>query len=221
MGAAAYRRTRSSAWAWRPSKSERARFETSSKLMRSATRWLLASLALAVAGTSPAEDGVFASILRDATLRHGPRPTKQLFDDTDSHLAQVGRTFFHSRRNARGVVRRTSRGERRETRGRASPCNGPRGRAHVRSAPSEATGIKRTRRLRSSTGKEARKALRSSGESQKTPSSASQDFLLCGEICGTSLLDIVFIYIFMDAADGGRHGGSPGRPATTSHVGRG
>ena len=64
--------------------------------MRSATRWLLASLALAVAGTALADDGAFASILRDAALRHGLRPAKQLFDDTDAHLARVGRTFFHS-----------------------------------------------------------------------------------------------------------------------------
>lgn len=64
--------------------------------MRSATRWLLASLVLAVAGTALADDGAYASILRDAALRHGLRPAQQLFDDTDANLAQVGRTFFHS-----------------------------------------------------------------------------------------------------------------------------
>ena len=58
--------------------------------MRSATRWLLASLVLVVAATALAEEGAFASILRDAALRHGLRPAKQLFDDTDTHLAEVG-----------------------------------------------------------------------------------------------------------------------------------
>ncbi len=66
--------------------------------MRSATRWLLASLAVVVVGPALAEEGAFASILRDAALRHGILPAKQLFDDADSHLAQVGRTFFHSQK---------------------------------------------------------------------------------------------------------------------------
>lgn len=64
--------------------------------MRSVTRWLLASLAVAVMGTAPASDDALTSILRDAALRHGLRPAKQLFDDTDSHLATVGGTFFRS-----------------------------------------------------------------------------------------------------------------------------
>ena len=43
--------------------------------------------------------------------------------------------------------------------------------------------------------KEARKALRWSGKSQKTPSSVIQDFHLCGTICGTSFLIYCFYCI--------------------------
>lgn len=64
--------------------------------MRSATRWLVASLATALIGTALADDGALTSILRDAALRHGLRPAHQLFDDTDTHLASVGGAFFHS-----------------------------------------------------------------------------------------------------------------------------
>ena len=60
----------------------------------------------------------------------------------------------------------------------------------------EAAGIMRTRRHRSSAGKEARKGLRSSGRSQNAPSGAIQDFFLCGTICGTSFL-IYCLYWFI------------------------
>ena len=64
--------------------------------MRSATSWLAGCLSLAVVGVADAGEGALTSILRDAALRHGLRPTQQLFNDTDSHLAEVGRAYFHS-----------------------------------------------------------------------------------------------------------------------------
>ena len=64
--------------------------------MRSATRSLAGCLSLAVVGVADAGEGALTSILRDAALRHGLRPTQQLFNDTDSHLAEVGRAYFHS-----------------------------------------------------------------------------------------------------------------------------
>ena len=57
--------------------------------------------------------------------------------------------------------------------------------------PSEAAGIRRTRRQRSSAGKETRKAVRSSGRSQNAPSGAIRDF----HSCGTSLITCRFYLI--------------------------
>ena len=51
---------------------------------------------MAFVGAALANEGALTSILRDAALRHGLRPATQLFDDTDSHLATIGRTFFRS-----------------------------------------------------------------------------------------------------------------------------
>jgi len=64
--------------------------------MKSGIRWLYAVLVLAAGNPVQANSAPLQAILRDAALKNGLRPAKQLFDETDSHLAQVGRAFFES-----------------------------------------------------------------------------------------------------------------------------
>ena len=70
---------------------------SSSRSMKFATRFLLAALVLAVGDLAHAQGDSVAEILRNTALSNGLRPTKQLFNDTDSHLATVGKTFFESK----------------------------------------------------------------------------------------------------------------------------
>lgn len=62
-------------------------------VIRSFTAALVALLALPAQGSS----APFEEILRTAAIENGLRPTAQLFDDRDSHLADVGKAFFESK----------------------------------------------------------------------------------------------------------------------------
>ena len=64
--------------------------------MKFAIRYLLAALILAAGSVVHAQGDSIIEILRNTALSNGLRPTKELFDDTDSHLATVGKTFFES-----------------------------------------------------------------------------------------------------------------------------
>ena len=64
--------------------------------MKFATRCLFAILSLSICSPVHAQSESLVAILRDAALKNGLRPARQLFDDTDSHLASVGETFFES-----------------------------------------------------------------------------------------------------------------------------
>lgn len=65
--------------------------------MKFGTRPLLVAIALTIGTTANAADKPFAEILRSAALAHGLLPAKQLFVDTDQHLAAVGRALFESK----------------------------------------------------------------------------------------------------------------------------
>ncbi len=65
--------------------------------MKSATRLLLAAIALTIGTAASAADKSFSEILRNAALANGLLPPKQLFVDTDQHLAAIGRAFFESK----------------------------------------------------------------------------------------------------------------------------
>lgn len=65
--------------------------------MKSAIRLLLAAIALTIGTAASAADKSFSEILRNAALANGLLPPKQLFVDTDRHLAAVGRAFFESK----------------------------------------------------------------------------------------------------------------------------
>ena len=65
--------------------------------MKSAIRPLLAAIALSIGTAANAADKPFSEILRNAALANGLLPAKQLFVDTDQHLAAVGRAFFKSK----------------------------------------------------------------------------------------------------------------------------
>ena len=65
--------------------------------MRFAIRLLLLAIALTMGTTVNAADESFSEILRTAALANGLLPAKQLFVDTDLHLAPVGKKFFESK----------------------------------------------------------------------------------------------------------------------------
>ena len=65
--------------------------------MKSAIRLLLAAIALTMGTAASAADKSFSEILRTAALANGLLPAKQLFVDTDQHLAAIGRAFFESK----------------------------------------------------------------------------------------------------------------------------
>lgn len=65
--------------------------------MKFAIRPLLVAIALTIGTAANAADKPFAEILRNAALANGLLPAKQLFVDTDQHLAALGRTFFESK----------------------------------------------------------------------------------------------------------------------------
>ena len=64
--------------------------------MKFAIKCFLAALVLLIGGEPRAQGDSVVAILRNTALKNGLRPTKQLFNDTDSHLATVGKTFFES-----------------------------------------------------------------------------------------------------------------------------
>ena len=64
--------------------------------MKSGIRLLLAAIALTAWTATSVADKSFSEILRNAALANGLLPAGQLFNDTDQHLAAVGRTFFES-----------------------------------------------------------------------------------------------------------------------------
>ena len=64
--------------------------------MKFAIKCFLAALVLLIGGELRAQGDSVVAILRDTALKNGLRPTKQLFNDTDSHLATIGKTFFES-----------------------------------------------------------------------------------------------------------------------------
>ena len=70
--------------------------ECSLKSMKFAIRCLFTILSLAICSPVHAQSASLVAILRDAALKNGLRPARQLFDDTDAHLARVGETFFGS-----------------------------------------------------------------------------------------------------------------------------
>ena len=65
--------------------------------MKFAIRPLLVAIALTIATAASATDKSVSEILRTAALANGLLPAKQLFVDTDLHLATVGRKFFESK----------------------------------------------------------------------------------------------------------------------------
>lgn len=65
--------------------------------MKSAIRLLLAAIALTIGTAASAADKSFSEILRNAALANGLLPPKQLFVDTDQHLAAAGRALFESK----------------------------------------------------------------------------------------------------------------------------
>ncbi len=65
--------------------------------MKFGIRPLIVAIALAIGTAANAADKPFAQILRNAALANGLLPAKQLFVDTDQHLAAVGRAFFESK----------------------------------------------------------------------------------------------------------------------------
>ena len=65
--------------------------------MKFAIRLLLVAIALTIGTAASAADKSFSEILRTAALANGLLPAKQLFVDTDLHLATVGRKFFESK----------------------------------------------------------------------------------------------------------------------------
>ena len=65
--------------------------------MKFGIRPLLVAIALTIGTAANAADKPFAEILRNAALANGLLPAKQLFVDTDQHLAAVGRAFFESK----------------------------------------------------------------------------------------------------------------------------
>ena len=65
--------------------------------MKFAIRLLLVLIVLTIGTAANAADKPFAEILRNAALANGLLPAKQLFVDTDQHLAAVGRAFFESK----------------------------------------------------------------------------------------------------------------------------
>ena len=65
--------------------------------MKSVIKCLLSGFILFIGGTAQAENSSLTEILRNAALGNGLLPAKQLFDDTDSNLAAVGKTFFESK----------------------------------------------------------------------------------------------------------------------------
>lgn len=70
--------------------------ERSLRSMKFVIECLLVSLLASIGWTVQAQGDAANEILRNAALRNGLRPAKQLFDDTDSDLAAVGKTFFES-----------------------------------------------------------------------------------------------------------------------------
>ena len=77
-----------------------------------------------------------------------------------------------------------------------SPRDGPRGRARVQSAHQRSRGHQENAPSSIERRKEARKALWSSGRSQKTPNGVIRDFHFCGTICGRTIINHCFdIYI--------------------------
>jgi len=70
-----------------------------------------------------------------------------------------------------------------------NPRDGPRGRARDRSASQRSRRHQENEASSNARRKEARKALWSSGMSQKTPSGVIQDFHSCGTNCGTTFLN--------------------------------
>ena len=64
--------------------------------MKSVIKCLLVAFLTGVGGMVQAQSNATIEILRNAALRNGLRPVKQLFDSTDSNLAVVGKTFFES-----------------------------------------------------------------------------------------------------------------------------
>ena len=65
--------------------------------MKFAIRLLLVAIALTIGTAASATDKSFSEILRTAALTNGLLPAKQLFVDTDLHLATVGKKFFESK----------------------------------------------------------------------------------------------------------------------------
>jgi cytochrome c peroxidase len=65
--------------------------------MKSATKWILFSLAVLIAIPGIARSDSLTEILRTTALKNGLRPAAQLFDDTDAALAVVGKQFFKSK----------------------------------------------------------------------------------------------------------------------------
>ena len=65
--------------------------------MKFAIRLLLVLIVLTIGTAASAADKSFSEILRTAALANGLLPAKQLFVDTDQHLAAVGRAFFESK----------------------------------------------------------------------------------------------------------------------------
>ena len=65
--------------------------------MKFGIRPLLVAIPLTIGTAADAADKPFAEILRNAALANGLLPAKQLFVDTDQHLAAVGRAFFESK----------------------------------------------------------------------------------------------------------------------------
>lgn len=71
-------------------------FERSLRSTKFVIECLLVSFVTGIGGMAQAQSDATVEILRDAALRNGLRPAKQLFNNADSNLAAVGKTFFES-----------------------------------------------------------------------------------------------------------------------------
>lgn len=72
-------------------------FASSSKPMKSVIKLIAVPLLVLFALPALGSSAAFEEILRTAAIENGLRPTGQLFDDRDSHIADVGKVFFESK----------------------------------------------------------------------------------------------------------------------------